>query len=370
MTRTISDASLYDTLRAADPIAHEPQRLASATEAALGRLMARVEDPATAARIAPHMSPRQASRWWAMRLTPIVALGAAAAAVLIALPPAGPVSLTAASAKPILARAAAMVTGVDGGILQADITATQTWKNGGSDDWTEKDWQQVSPPYDDRSIISGVWPTTVERATVSGAMWLYDQSTNTVYTDDPRPTFTLTPGAQPGTYTLRPGDGTSGPSLTVSASQAAALRDGTDVWATDGNGGLMVVPRPTTGSQILSDFRSRALALMNSPTAKVTRNVTIDGQNAIEVASADGTTIYYLDPATYAPIQMTNTIGPGTNMGDPSNDSTVTLTFTDWQDLTGSAADPALLSLTAQHPHANVDGSASDYTAAEDRLFP
>jgi hypothetical protein len=63
-------------------------------------------------------------------------------------------------------------------------------------------------------------------------------------------------------------------------------------------------------------------------------------------------------------------LGPGTDMGDPGNDSTVTLKFSDWQYLTGAAADPNLLSLTAQHPDATVDNSTADYNAAQSRLFP
>jgi hypothetical protein len=196
-------------------------------------------------------------------------------------------------------------------------------------------------------------------------MWLYDAGTNTIYTNDPPPPFTLTAGPQAGTYILRP-SGQSVPTLVVNAAQAGALRDGTDVWAGDGHGGLAVVPRPTAGPQGLSDFRPEALALLDSPTAKVTRDVTIDGQSALEVTSADGATVYYLNPTTYAPIQMTR---PVPNTGVPGDTATVTLTFTNWQDLTASAADPSLLSLTAQHPDAIVDGSAGDYTAAATRLF-
>jgi hypothetical protein len=307
-----------------------------------------------------------------VRSAPLAAAAAMAVAVLVALPSGGPVSVPAASAKVILSKAAAAVMGSSGALLHADISATQTWQDRGSDYWTEQDWQQVSSPYDDRSIVTGVWPSAIEMADVKGQVWLYDASTNTIYTDQPTSAsaFTLAPGSQPGTYTLSVPSGSSGQSLTVTANQVAALRDGRDVLATDNQGRLVVTPRPTTGPQILSSFRSEALALLHSATAKVTRNVTVDGQNALEVASADGTSTYYLDPSTYAPIQMTNTIGPGTDMGDPGNDSTVTLKFSDWQYLTGAAADPNLLSLTAQHPDATVDNSTADYNAAQSRLFP
>jgi hypothetical protein len=351
-------------LRAADPLVDEPQRTAAATDAALVRLMSRV--PSAAADPLGESRPRRtAARRRAARLTPVVAAAATAVVVVTALPSGGPVTVPAASAKVILAKAAAAVAGSDGAILHADISAVQTWQDGGTEQWTEQEWQQVGSPYNERSIDSGIWPTPVETAYVNGAMWLYDAGTDAIYTNDPPPPFTLTPGPQTGTYILRPA-GQSNPSLTVDAGQAAALRAGTDVWASDAGGGLVVVPRPTTGPRGLSDFRPEALALLNSPSAKVTRDVTIDGQDALEVSSADGATVYYLNPTTYAPIQMTRPIA---NTGRPGDTATVTLTFTSWQDLTGSSADPSLLSLTAQHPNAAVDDSASDYTAAAARLF-
>lgn len=371
MTETMSDEDLYEILCAADPLLGEPERPTAATEASLHRLVARAPDAASPRRRRDRLG-RNVTRRWAVRVAPLAAAAAAVVAVTSALPSSGPVTVPTASAKVILARAAAAVAGSDGAILHADVSATQTWRNGHSDYWTEQDWQQVSSPYDDRSIEIGSSPTATETAYVNGQMWLYDASTNTIYTNEPAPapTFTLTPGPQPGTYTLRAGHGGAAVSLTVSASQAAALRDGNDVLASDSQGGHIVVPRPTTGPQILSSFRSEALALLHSATATVTRNVTVDGQNALEVASADGTSTYYLDPSTYAPIQMTNTIGPGTDMGDPGNDSTVTLKFSGWQYLTGAAADPNVLSLTAQHPGATVDSNAADWNAAASRLFP
>lgn len=371
MTKPMSEGDLYDILRAADPLLGESERPAAATEASLQRLLARGPGE-VGLRRRQGWPGQHVARWWVVRVVPLAAAVAVVVGVISALPSGGPVAVPAASAKVILAKAAAAVAGADGAILHADVSATQTWLNGHSDYWTEQDWQQVRSPYDDRSIVTGIWPTAIETAYVNGQMWLYDAGTNTVYTDEPAPAprFTLTPGPQPDTYTLRAGQGSSAVSLTVTASQAAALRDGKDVLAEDSQGGHIVVPRPNTGPQILSSFRSEALALLHSATAKVTSNVSVDGQHALEVTSADGTSTYYLDPSTYAPIQMTNTIGPGNDMGDPGNDSTVTLKFSDWQYLTGAAANPNLLSLTAQHPDATVDHSAADYNAAANRMFP
>ena len=319
---------------------------------------------------APRVARRAGTSWWLVRVAPLAGAAAVAVAVIGALPASGPVSVPAASAKVILAKAAAAVAGSDGAILHADISATQTWQNGHSDTWTEQDWQQVSAPYDARTIDIGIWPTTVEMAYVKGQMWLYDAGhEHHLHKRVRRRHSTLTARTAAEYLHAARGHGTSEPSLTVTAGQAAALRDGTEIWASTGQGGLEVIPRPTTGPQELSSFRSRALSLLHAPGATVTSNVTVDGQNALQVASADGTSTYDLDPTSYAPIQMTNTIGPGTDIGDPGNDSTVTLTFTDWQYLTGSPADPKLLSLTAQHPSATIDSSASDYSAAENQIF-
>ena len=368
MTKTMSDEDLYQILRAADPLSAGPARPTATTEAALSRLLARGPVSGEPPR-RENRRRRAGTSWWVVRVAPLAGAAAIVVAVISALPAGGPVSVPAASAKVILAKAAAAVVGSDGAILHADISATQTWQNGHSETWTEQDWQQASSPYDARTIDIGIWPTTVEMAYVKGQMWLYDQTTNIIYTNAPPPAFTLTAGPQPNTYTLHAGSGTSQPSLTVTASQAAALHNGTDIWAGTGQGGIEVIPRPTTGPQELSSFRSKALSLLHAPGAKVTRNLTVDGQDALQVTSSDGMITYDLNPTSYAPIQMTNTIGPGTNFGDPGNDGTVTLTFTDWQDLTGAAA-PGLLSLTAQHPTAAIDNSATDYYTAESRLFP
>lgn len=371
MTNSMSDKELYGILLAADPLTDKPQRSPDATEALLHRVLDR-----RAATPRPRRRRlgvrRYLARWWMVRSALLAVVATMAAAMLVALPSSGPVSVPAAAAKTILARAAAAVIGSDGALLHADISATQTWKDGRSDYWTEQDWQQISSPYDDRSIVTGVWPSTIEMAYMKGQLWLYDASNNTIYTGGSTSgsAFTLAPGPQRGTYILSTPSGGSGRSLTVTDSQVAALRDGQDVLAADTKGELVVIPRPTTGPRILSEFRSQALSLLHSPAATVKRNVTVDGQLALQVTSADGARTYDLNPTTYAPIQMTNTIGPGNDDGDSANDSTVTLKFTDWQYLTGTAANPDVLSLTARHPSATVDNSTADYTAAQNRLFP
>ncbi|HEY3776366.1 MAG TPA: hypothetical protein VGL69_25450 [Solirubrobacteraceae bacterium] len=357
MTPLMSDDDLYDAMRTADPLAGEPIRPAEETEASLTRLLAHGPDPVLRPR-----RPRRTRRWWLVRAAPI-GIGAGAAAVLAAaLPAHGPARVGQAHAQTIIRRAADALTGAHGAILEADVSTTQTWSNGTSKSWSEQDWQELARPYDGRTIDTGVWPQPVEMATVHGDQWLYDASTNTIYTNEPTPAFTLSAGPTPHTFTLHVGTQT----LTVSAAQAAKLRSGADVWASDQNQSLIVIPRITTGPQTLSWFRHAAIHLLHAPGSTVTDGLTVDGQHAIQISSADGQTVYDVAPSTYAPIQMTqpNPTLPG------NTPSTTMSTVSGWQKLPGTPANLGLLSLTAQHPNATVDTSAADYTAAENRLFP
>jgi hypothetical protein len=351
-------------VRAADPLPEMLPRDADASEAVLQQLLAHGPGPAS-----PSVRARHRARWWAVRLAPVAGLAAAGAVVVALLPSSGPVTVPEASAKQILRHALTAVAGSDGAILHAKVTITQsTPSTGWSRTWTIEDWQQVDSPYNDREITTDVWPEPVEMATVQGMQWLYDPGTNRIYTNDPTPAFTLTAGPRPGTYTLQAGSGAhaSGPTTTVTAHQAAKLRAGTDEWADDGHGGLLVIPVPTTGGQNLSSFRDQATALLHAPNAQVTRT-TVDGQSVLQVTAPGSTRTYDINPTTYAPVQMYDSDAVPASSANPHSNEL--LKWTDWQYLTGSAADPALLSLPAQHTTATIDDSAADYTAAENRLL-
>ena len=86
---------------------------------------------------------------------------------------------------------------------------------------------------------------------------------------------------------------------------------------------------------------------------------TIDGQDTIEIASADGHTTYYVDPGTYKPVELRTR---GTDGG-------TALRFRTYETLDPDAS-RSLLSLAAQHPGARVDRDPAHYQAAEARLFP
>jgi hypothetical protein len=210
------------------------------------------------------------------------------------------------------------------------------------------------------------------RVGVPASHKLYGHATNT----KPRPVH--------GRYNVRPIYRT----LTVTAAQAKALRNGRDtvIWnrplgivgAPAKHNGLRerirhirVVPAPSAGSANASrndtsdldpfsaTFRGQILAMLRSGGVRVVGHATVDGVDTIKIQSADGHIIYYVTPGSYAPVEL---ITKGTTGG-------VVVRFDTYEALpAGSNGD--VLSLTARHPTATVDRSVADYNAADERLFP
>jgi hypothetical protein len=92
----------------------------------------------------------------------------------------------------------------------------------------------------------------------------------------------------------------------------------------------------------------------------VVGHVTVDGRDAIKLASSDGKQVYIVDAATYDPIEWTST---GTDGG-------VTIRFPVYEKLPVDDQSKALLDLEAQHPGARVVRDVHAYMAAETRLYP
>lgn len=88
----------------------------------------------------------------------------------------------------------------------------------------------------------------------------------------------------------------------------------------------------------------------------INRNAVLNGKPAIELTSDRGRFSYWISPRTYQPLQVEDRFFPGISR------------FPIARVLTGSAASPNLVSLKAQHPHATVDHSSTDYAAAMWRL--
>jgi hypothetical protein len=326
---------------------------------------------------------------WRRGLVLRSALGAAvvAAAALGAL---GIVSRDGAHAS-VVDRAAAAVAPSPGTILHVDIHGSQTNPDGSTITWRDESWQQESPPYDRRQIETAPDGSITESGNTDGREELYDAARNTIYVSAPEPSATpselnsyeIEPGPRPGTAVLRmPGlearkkGARVFATVVITMRQAKALKKGTDViaWGVGPNSRTASVtvvpasslPKPppssddsSTADPTSGDFRSQILALLRSGEARVLGHRTIDGQDTIEIGSADGHMTYHVDPGTYQPVELdTKGTGGGT-----------ALRFRTYEML-DPGANGDLLSLTTQHPDARVDRDPAHYRAAEARLFP
>jgi hypothetical protein len=90
---------------------------------------------------------------------------------------------------------------------------------------------------------------------------------------------------------------------------------------------------------------------MQNPGAVVDTSATLNGKPAIRITS--GNTVTFVAPGTFQPLQTT-TSTVGTLQDGQQVTSSGTETFPVWRTLTGSAASPALVSLSAQHPSAST----------------
>jgi hypothetical protein len=287
-----------------------------------------------------------------------------------------PGAVSAASAGSVMRHAAAALAQSPGTILHVKMTGTQRNGDGSTVTWRDESWQLESAPYDRRQIETGPDGSTVESTSGAHGDRVYDSSTNTIYVG-PRPAEQAPPqanlerGPRPHTYILRL---RKVPPLVISAREAEAFRKGTLRIAFrkhDGKVGLTLVrasslpaARDSSDSGSTADpgspaFREQILALLSSGGARVDGHKTIDGHDTIEISSEDGHTTYYVDPASYNPVEL-DTAGRGGG---------VSLRFHTY-DALPAARNDSLLDLEAQHPHARVDRSPSDYEAAQTRLFP
>ena len=289
----------------------------------------------------------------------------------------------------VVDRAAAAIARSPGTILHVDMLGSQTNPDGSTISWRDESWQQESPPYDRRQIENAPDGTVAESASGGARDELYDPARNTIYvsahTSPTRPYDIkpeIEPGPRPGTALLRlPGVGVDAKrfhvvrTAVISTEQAKALRKGTGVlaWRIARRHGVMTAtmtvvpassvpeppPAPASADPTSAGFRGQILALLRSGEARVLGHRTIDGQDTIEIGSADGHTTYYVDPGTYKPVELeTRGTGGGT-----------TLRFRTYETLE-PGTNRSLLSLAAQHPGAQVDRDPADYQAAEARLFP
>jgi hypothetical protein len=293
----------------------------------------------------------------------------------------------------VVERAAAAVAPSPGTILHVDMLGSQTNGDGSVTTWRDESWQQQSPPYDGRKIQTATDGSIVESATADRRTELYDRARDTIYVSAPESTATpeelnsssIEPGPKPGTAILQiPGRAAQAKGARVkrgiiTSAQAKALRKGTAViaWRFSKRSGvvsssLTVIPASSVPKPPLSNgddsadvdptssgFRGQILALLRSGEARVVGHRRLEGQDTIEIASADGHTTYFVDPGSYRPVELRTR---GTDGG-------TALRFRTYETL-DRGADPSLLSLAAQHPGARIDRDPAHYQAADARLFP
>jgi hypothetical protein len=110
----------------------------------------------------------------------------------------------------------------------------------------------------------------------------------------------------------------------------------------------------------LSSITNQVLGILDSGDVSQAGHVTVDGRDALRLASANGTVTILVDPQTYEPILWTLADGP--------NGSELSAHFDVYDQMPETQASATLFDLHAQHADAHVDTSPADYTAALARL--
>ncbi len=238
---------------------------------------------------------------------------------------------------------------------------------------SEEAWIQQGSPWSERSIANVPGGPVLERSS-SGD--IYNQTSDALYPapqlPNGTPQYTLAPTGHAGSYRLSvplPHGGTS--TQILDAGTAHALRAGTDEvqWSVSWDGHTqrvepLVGPSGQQLSQIQaqqpnpgsSNFAPELRELLDSGHARVARTTVADGQPAIEIASVNPQsgpqTNYYVNPQTYAPIEL-DIFG-----ADSPNDVT-RVRYTTYETLP-LAGHQHLLKVTVP-PTAHVDHTPADY---------
>ncbi len=195
-------------------------------------------------------------------------------------------------------------------IYEEDSVTTNTERGGATHTSGWHEWLSTSPPYDNRSIQFANGKVRWEQAFVNGRLDLYDPTTKTIY---------LAPKVA------------------------------------DNN--VVGCKRCSSDTPQSNSALSEVQDLLNQPNVAINPNAVLNGKPAIELTFDRGRFSYWISHGTYQPLQVEDRFFPGITRLPIA------------RVLTGSAASPNLLSLQAQHPHATVDHSSTDYAAAKLRLI-
>jgi hypothetical protein len=237
---------------------------------------------------------------------------------------------------------------------------------------SEEGWLQQGPPWYRRVIVHPAGGPVLEQGSAGQT---YNMTSNELYPGpqlpNGKPRYTLLSGPKPGSYRLRVKLPHGFYTSTIDSSEAKAIRDGTQAvsWAITWNGRVqqlqpLVMPsrrqlqqtavqQPNASS---SGFAAQLHGLLSSGHARVTRTTTADGKPAIEIASVNPQsgprTNYYVNPTTYAPIEVDT-------YGYESPKDVTRVRFSVYQTLP-LAGHQRLLRFTTP-PNARIDRVPADY---------
>jgi hypothetical protein len=189
---------------------------------------------------------------------------------------------------------------------------------------SEEAWIQLGAPWNERAIVHAAGGPVLEENSFGQ---IYNMSSNALYPPaqipSGAPRYTLVPGAHPGTFRLRAKLHGAYVTSMIDAATLRSLRSGTEQvrWAVGWNGHgqhflLVVVPSGSQLKQLSAQqpnaasvgFAAQLHGLLFSGHARVARTTTPDGRPAIEISSVHAQsgprTNYYVDPKTYAPIEL------------------------------------------------------------------
>lgn len=306
-TRFDTDPELLDLVRTADPMLDTRVQANAGldTESALRLIMLELNRP-------PAPPRGQRRRRTALRTAMLASAVAAVVLVLANVIPTGNNSaVSPAQAQTILRHVRAALLFPLHAIYEQQEIGTVTARDGATFTSASHEWLSTSPPYNNRLIM--IWNGQVqwEQAFVNLRLDLYDPATNTVY---------LAPGVARNQVSDTP----------QSTSALSEVQD------------LLRQPRGVT----------------------VNPHAALDAAPAIKLTFVGGRFSYWISPTNYQPLQSEDR-----QDSLPNGQGGVGISrYPIVRVLTGAAASPSLLSLQAQHPHATVDHSRTDYTAALSRM--
>jgi outer membrane lipoprotein-sorting protein len=293
-------------------------------------------------------------RRYALRGAVVLAAAAAVAlGVLSALPTGGP---------SVVKKAAAALAANDDSILHYQVNAVQDNGDGTTARWSSETWQLLVSPYTRRQIQVDTNAPRAEALTNGDTTELYDSGNDTIYITTSQelrkartPTMEIVSKSRLQKLVHNP---------KVTAAYRIVPGTNRPVVVTTKAGAKRFLKRlaheavNTSGAP--EDFRSTILELLNAGKLQVVGQVTVDGRDAIKLASPDGKQTYIVDASTYDPIEWTT---KGTTGG-------VTMRFPIYEKLPVDDQSQELLSLQAQHPGAKIVRDVHAYMEAESRLYP